>query len=36
MLDKKIRGTIFDRNLSKDENNKFHLLYNIIYQEKKC
>lgn len=35
MLDKKIRSTIYDRNLSKDENTDFHLLYNIIYQEKR-
>ena len=35
MLDKKIRSTISDRNLSKDENTDFHLLYNIIYQEKR-
>lgn len=35
MLDKKIQSTISDRNLSKDENNKFNLLYNIIYQEGK-
>ena len=35
MLDKKIQGTISDRNLSKNENNNFCLLYNIIYQEKR-
>ena len=35
MLDKKIQGTISDRNLSKNENNNFRLLYNIIYQEKR-
>ena len=35
MLDKKIHRTIADRNDSKDENNRFHLLYNIIYQEKR-
>ncbi len=35
MLDKKIQDTISDRNLSKDEDISFHLLYNIIYQEKR-
>lgn len=33
MLDKKIERTLNDRNGSKHENNRFQLLYNIIYQE---
>lgn len=33
MLDKKIGNVITERNLSKDENTRFQLLYNLIYQE---
>ena len=33
MLDKKIHTIVSDRNLSKGENIKFHLLYNIMYNE---
>ncbi len=33
MLDKKIKNTLFNRKLSKDEDINFHLLYNVIYQE---